>query len=108
MIANSVISPELVLVDPELRASVMAEFRAAASYDLPVLDWTTLDRDSGRFAFRASSGNEEEVSRDQEGQAPLVIAAVVYAAASLVRMLFVGALTAAAIALVITMLAWIG
>ena len=106
--ANNLISPELVLVDPELRASVMAEFRAAASYDLPVLDWTTPDRDSGRVAFRASSGNDEEVSRDREGQVPLVFAAAVYAAARLVRILIVGALSAAALALVTTALAWIG
>jgi hypothetical protein len=107
MTANNVISPELVLIDPELRASLMAEFRAEARYDLSTLDWTTLYTDSGRFAFCASSDNDEEVSDDQ-GRAPLLIAAGVYTAASLAGMLFFGAVTIAALALVTTTLAWIG
>jgi hypothetical protein len=104
---TTVISPELVLVDPELRASLTAEFRAAASYDLPVLEWTNPHKDSDLVAVCASSDSYEEVSSGQ-GQAPLVIAALIYAAASLAEILFFGILAGVAIALVITTLVWIG
>ncbi len=107
VVANTVMSPELVLVDPELRASLTAEFRAAASYDLPVLEWTDPHKDSDLVAVCASSDSDEEVSSDQ-GQAPLVIAAVIYAAASLAEILFFGILAGVALALVVTTLVWIG
>jgi hypothetical protein len=106
MTANSVISPELVLVDPELRASLMAAFRVSPTYGLPVLELTTRARDFDRPAFSAVSGNDQELGSKQ-GPVSLVIAAVVYAVAGLAGILLMGALAITALALLVVMLAWI-
>jgi hypothetical protein len=106
MAANSVISPELVLVDPELRASLMAEFRVSASCASPVSDCTNRSRDSGRLALSAVSGDDHEL-RSERGRASLVLAGVVYALAGLAGILMVGALTVAALIVAVVMLAWL-
>jgi hypothetical protein len=105
---TTVISPELVLVDPELRATVIAEYRAAASQVLPVFEWTNPyePTDSDPVVFRTSSENAEKISIDQ-GQTPLVVAAAIYAAARVLHMLFMTAAAGVGLALVIAVLEWL-
>ena len=84
---------------------MIAEFRAVASYSPRVAERAPWYRDSYP-AFRASSDKDSE-ARSGRRQAPLAVAALTYAAASLAEILFFGAVATAALALLIVALTWI-
>ena len=99
---STVISPELVLVDPQLRRSLIAEYCAGASQSLLAHDWTATFENGERSVFHASS----DVKSDQL-RPPLVIAAVIRAAALFAEIFVFAAIVVASLTTVITALTWI-
>ena len=103
--AATTVSPELVLVDPELREAAVAALPQVEPFDF--LRFTTVPRrhsDLDRFNFLAEW---EEV--DPPGWvAPIWVAAPVYAVAALAKMIVVNSVFVFGIAAVVALMQLVG
>lgn len=104
--AATTVSPELVMVDPEVREAAVAALPHVEPFDF--LRFTTVPRrhsDLDRFNFLAEW---EEVEDPPGWVAPIWVAAPVYAVAALAKMLVVDSVFVFGIAAVVALLQLVG
>ena len=102
----TVVSPELALIDPVLRSDAIASLPPLEAYDFLKFDRTprrpaALDD----FAFLAE---QEESETPKQWRPPLLVAASIYAASSLARVVFMDSLFVLALAAAVVALNAIG